>query len=85
MSSKTDASVDDKTPYTATQVKTIEISGPIKIILTTKTDSSHVPPPQPPGDDDGEVTVNRLMEALRPLAQAILQKLEEIQQSQNPQ
>jgi hypothetical protein len=72
-----------KTPYTSTQVKTIEIAGPIKITLTTKFDSSHVPPARP-SDGGDESDVDRFMEALQPFAQAILAKLDEIRQRQDP-
>jgi len=71
-----------KGPFSSTETKTIEIAGPIKITLTTKYDSSHVPPPPEAREaDDG----GGIMEALRPLAQMILAKLEEIRQNQNPQ
>lgn len=71
----------EKGPYTSTETKTIEIAGPIKITLTTKYDASHVPPPPEARRDDDEGSI---MDALRPLAQMILAKLEEIQRAQNP-
>jgi hypothetical protein len=70
-----------KEPYTSTETKTFKIVGPIELTLTTKYDSSHVPPTPAAraAESDG------LMDALRPLAEMILAKLDEIRQAQNPQ
>lgn len=65
-------------PFTSTEVKTIEITGPIKITLTTRYDSSHVPPPS--GGERRD-----LFGALAPLAEMIIAKLDEIRAAQqNP-
>lgn len=77
MSDPTPAS-EPKGPFTSTEVKTIEITGPIKITLTTRYDSSHVPPPA------GAEGRDRFVEALRPLAAMIMTKLDEILANQNP-
>jgi hypothetical protein len=69
----------EKGPYTFNEVKTIEIAGPVKITLTTRSESSHVPPQAPsygPGPD--------YVDALRPIAELILTKLEEIKRGQEP-
>ena len=72
----------DPGPYTSTETKTFRISGPIEFTITTKFDSSHVPPP--PAERVDGATPN-FMEALRPFIQLILSKLEEIRAAQNPQ
>ena len=60
----------------------LKITGPIELTFTTKYDSSHVPPtPQPKEARTG----GDIIEALRPLAEMILAKLDEIRQAQNPQ
>lgn len=75
----TPPSAPEKGPYTANETKTIKIAGPIEITLTTRTESSHVPPspwaarPAP---------VDAVMGALRPLAELILSKLEDIRNAQ---
>jgi len=66
-------------PFTSTEVKTIEITGPIKITLTTRYDSSHVPPPA-----GAEGRSRDLFAALQPLAEAIISRLDEIRAAQNP-
>lgn len=63
-------------PFTSTEVKTIEITGPIKITLTTRYDSSHVPPPGERRD---------VFAALHSIASAIISRLDEIRAAQqNP-
>ena len=71
----------DKGPFSSTETKTIKIAGPVEFSITTKYDSSHVPPTPAArvAESDG------LMDALRPLAEMILSKLDEIRQAQNPQ
>lgn len=69
----------EKGPYTFNEVRTIEIAGPVKITLTTRADGSHVPP-QAPSTGSGPDFVD----ALRPLAELILAKLEEIKRGQEP-
>jgi hypothetical protein len=69
----------DKGPFTSTEIKTIKISGPIEITLTTKYDSSHVPPP-PEARRAGDSA--SIMDALQPLAEMILAKLNEIRDAQ---
>jgi hypothetical protein len=68
-----------KDPYTCTEVKTLKIVGPIELTLTTTINSSHVPPPPQARDsEDG----NSLMDALQPLAQMIIARLDEIRRAQ---
>lgn len=71
---------EPKGPFTSTETKTIEITGPIKITLTTRYDSSHVPPPPVSAgrEPDG------WFHALRSVADVILSKLDEIRAAQNP-
>lgn len=69
-------------PFTQTETKTIEISGPIKITITTKYDSSHVPPVSQNNAVDDNGLTDSLLQALRPLAEAILTKLSDIQRAQ---
>lgn len=68
-------------PFTSTETKTIEISGPFKITITTKFDSSHVPPSTQTVESDGA----GLLDALKPLAEIILSKLDEIRRAQGSQ
>lgn len=76
------ASGPEKGPYSSTEITTYKITGPIEVTITKKFDASHVPPSPPPeARDDG----GGFMEALQPLVQLILQKLDEIRQNQNPQ
>lgn len=65
-------------PFTSTEVKTIEITGPIKITLTTAYNSSHVPPATKTVEADG----SGLLAALQPLAELIIAKLDEIRRAQ---
>jgi hypothetical protein len=65
-------------PFESTEVKTIEISGPFKITLTTKYNSSHVPP----STSTVETTGPDLFETLKPLAEIIIAKLDEIKRGQ---
>lgn len=67
-------------PFSSTEVKTIEITGPIKITLTTRYDSSHVPPPPVGVEGRGR----DLFSVLQPLAEVIIAKLDEIRAAQNP-
>lgn len=66
-------------PYTSTETKTYKITGPIEITITTKYDSSHVPTP---ADRAGSEDSTSFLDALQPLAEVILRKLEEIQRAQ---
>lgn len=72
------ADAEESGPFTSTEVKTIEIAGPIKITLTTTYNSSHVPPRTSQVETDGD----HLMDALRPLAEIIITKLNDIQRAQ---
>jgi len=65
-------------PFESTEVKTIEISGPLKITLTTKYNSSHVPP----SSSTVEASGSDLFETLKPLAEIIIAKLDEIKRGQ---
>jgi hypothetical protein len=66
-------------PYTSTETRTFEIHGPLKITITTKYDSSHVPPSSSKVESAGP----DLFEMLKPLAEIIMRKLDEIQRAQN--
>lgn len=68
---------EPKGPFTSTETKTIEITGPIKIVLTTRYDSSHVPPPS-----GAESRSRDLFSVLQPLAEVIIAKLDEIRAAQ---
>jgi hypothetical protein len=76
----------DPGPYTSTETKTFRLSGPIDVTITTKYESSHVPPAPPPpsasSPDRDKRLVNTLIEALKPLAAQIFAKLDEIQNGQ---
>lgn len=69
---------EPKGPFTSTEVKTFKISGPIEITLTTTYNSSHVPPAAPSSGGDG-----RLFDALRPIVEMIMAKLDEIRAAQH--
>lgn len=76
------APAPDKGPYTSNRTQTIKISGPIEITITTRVDSSHVPPPPPWGA--GRSGQDAVLQAIQPFAEAILTKLEDIRQAQEP-
>ena len=69
---------DDAGPFTSTDVKTIEISGPFKITVTTTYNASHVPPSSTSTAVDGD----GLLHVLQPIAEMILAKLNEIRRAQ---
>jgi len=71
----------DKGPYTSSTVKTIKIAGPIEISFTTTFNASHVPPPPAPSERPA-MSGESILNALRPMAEMILQKLDEIQRAQ---
>jgi len=79
MPEPTPAAAAPKGPFTSTEVKTFKISGPIEITLTTTYNSSHVPPPP-----SGEGRERSLFDALQPIAEMILSKLDEIRAAQQP-
>lgn len=71
------AETSEKGPFTSTETKTIRITGPIEISLTTKYESSHVPPTTSVGVASTDKIVNAVVAALQPFAEAIIRKLEE--------
>lgn len=68
----------DKGPFTSTEVKTIKISGPIEITLTTTYNSSHVPP-----TTTKVAGTDAFYDAIKPLAEIIIAKLDEIRRGQD--
>lgn len=65
-----------KGPWTQTKTTTFSIDQPLKITITTKIDSSHVPPAEPGKGDSS------LHELIQRAAQIIIARLDEIRAAQ---
>lgn len=76
------APAPEKGPYTSSETKTFKITGPIEVTITTKVESTHVPSWPPPPAPVSVASGDAILKALQPIAEMILQKLEEIRQAQ---
>jgi len=82
MPDPTPSPAETKGPFSSVETRTFKIAGPIEVTITTRYESSHVPPVSEPRESSSS-TASAVMNMLKPLAEMILVKLDDIQRGRD--